>query len=296
VNKVSPRQNPFSKIQSLFERVMDRITAVGPGELEPAEIAHKLANAMEDNLQLQAGGIRLAPNFYDIYLSIEDHRRLSSGQSILIEGWRKGLEDIARQRHYVLRTSPVIRLHPDSKLRRKIVHVLAELKDAQHMGGSEDGIMATKEISAQDMQRARSMLEQSQAGARPLPGVAPQQSIANPAGGRSGSFNMASAQNIPIPTAWLTIRLPQAGQQIYRIEKPEINIGRQRSNDIIVEDKRVSRLHAKILYQNGQFTIFDLGSVNGIAVNGTPHVKQHTLHSGDRFTVGSYDFYFDERR
>jgi hypothetical protein len=264
---------------------MDRIIAVGPGELEPAEIAHKLANAMEDNLQLQAGGIRLAPNVYDIYLSIADHRRLSAGQAILVEGWRKGLEDLARQHHYVLRTSPIIRLHPDSKLRRKIVHVTAELLDAQHLGGgSEAGITATKVFSVEDMRRAQASL---------LDTVAPQP-VAGPVAGNAASFT--SPPKVPMPQAWLTIRLPQAGQEIYHIQKPEINIGRQRSNDIIVEDKRVSRLHAKILFQNGQFTIFDLGSINGIAVNGMPHVKQHTLHSGDRFTIGSYDFYFDERR
>jgi pSer/pThr/pTyr-binding forkhead associated (FHA) protein len=101
---------------------------------------------------------------------------------------------------------------------------------------------------------------------------------------------------IPIPPAWLTIRLPQTGQQVYRIEKPIINIGRQLSNDIIVEDKRVSRYHAQIKYQpDGQFAIFDLGSTNGITINNTPHMRQHVLRNGDRFTIGSYDFNFERR-
>ena len=284
---MSFRQNPFSKIQSFFEGAMDRITAVGPGDLQPAEIAHKLVNALEDNLQVQAGGIYLAPNVYDVYLSIEDHRRISPSASILVDGWRKELENFARQHRYQLRTSPVIRLHGDSKLRRKIIHVTAELKDAQHMGpgGSGDGISATQVFTAQDIRRSQSS----------SPDFAnPAQPFAQAGGGFSSGFH--APPSVAMPQAWLTIRLPQAGQEIYRIEKPEINIGRQRSNDIIVEDKRVSRLHAKILYQNGQFTIVDLGSINGIAVNGQPHVKQHALRSGDRFTIGSYDFYFDERR
>ena len=100
----------------------------------------------------------------------------------------------------------------------------------------------------------------------------------------------------PLPQAWLTIRLPQMQQKMYRIEKTVVNIGRQLTNDIIVEDKRVSRYHAQIKYQsNGQFMIFDLGSTNGITINGTPHLRQHTLRSGDRFTIGSYDFYFERR-
>ncbi len=283
---------------------MDRMTAIGPGELEPAEIAHKLTNAMEDNLQLQAGGIRLAPNVYDIYLSIDDHRRLSAGQSILIDGWRRNLESLARQRHYLLRTSPIIRLHADSKLRRKIVNIVAVLQDAQHMGGGgEDGVMATKEFSAQDMLRAQAQLAQSQATMGQS--TQPPNAFAYPGASSPNNSNIGMGATVPphlappmqaLPTAWLTIRLPQGGQQIYRLEKTEINIGRQRSNDIIVEDKRVSRLHAKILFQNGQFTVFDLGSVNGVTVNNIPHIRQHTLHSGDRFTIGSYEFQFDERR
>lgn len=275
---------------------MDRLTAIGPGELEPAEIGHKLTNAMEDNLQLQAGGIRLAPNVYDIYLSIDDHKRLSSGQGYLIEGWRKGLEDLARQHRYLLRTSPVIRLHADSKLPRKVVRIEAILQDAQHMGGGEDGAMATKEFSAQDMQRAQAQLAQSQAAMYPpapsgvYPGSSPSM------GSGVGLPPHMTQPPVVLPTAWLTIFLPQAGQQVYRIEKTEINIGRQRSNDIIVEDKRVSRLHAKILYQNGHFVIVDLGSVNGITINGTPHLQHHALRNGDRFTIGSYEFQFEERR
>src|SRR5260370_40421126 len=90
----------------------------------------------------------------------------------------------------------------------------------------------------------------------------------------------AVLQGVPLPQAWLTIRLPQMAQKVYRIDKPVVNLGRQLTNDIIVEDKRVSRYHAQIKYQpNGQFTIFDLGSTNGITVNGTPHLRQHTLRS-----------------
>ena len=99
-----------------------------------------------------------------------------------------------------------------------------------------------------------------------------------------------------MPQAWLTIRLPQAGQQTYRIEKSVVNIGRQLTNDIIVEDKRVSRNHAQIKFQpDGQFAIFDLGSTNGITINNIPHLRHQVLRNGDRFTIGSYDFYFERR-
>ena len=105
----------------------------------------------------------------------------------------------------------------------------------------------------------------------------------------------------PMPWARLIIRVPQGGQQPYQIEKPQINIGRQLRNDIIVEDKRVSRDHAKIMYgPDGQFTIIDLSSTNGIAINGVPitrqgNIRQQVLRNGDHFTIGSYEFYFERR-
>src|SRR5258708_17423574 len=97
--------------------------------------------------------------------------------------------------------------------------------------------------------------------------------------------------------AWLTTHYPMAQQTVFRSEKTVVNIGRQLTNDIIVEDKRVSRYHAQIKYspENGQFVIFDLGAINGITVNGVPHLRQHMLRNGDRFTIGSYEFVYERR-
>ncbi len=257
-----------------------------PSRLEPVEVARKLERAMEDNV-FQGVDRLLAPNVYDIYLSIKDHQRFAPSQAILVREWQEDLVNLARQRHYTLRSNPVLRLHADSSLRPGLVRIEAELVDRQHRTGdpSVDGeVMETQALSAEQLAQLRAQLQSGQL----LPG------IDVPAG--SSMSGLASARVAPaLPQAWLTIRVPQ-GQQIYRIEKPVINIGRQLNNDIIVEDKRVSRYHAQIKYQpNGQFMLFDLGSTNGITVNGMPGVRQHTLRSGDRFTIGSYDFYFERR-
>jgi len=307
---VKARQNPLSKFESFMQRIVEGPFAfLFPSKLQPTEIARRLERAMEDNLLLQGEGRRLAPNVYDIYVSIKDHQQLSSSESILKKDWQDHLITIAKQRHYTLRSIPVLRLHASSDLRSGVVHIEAELLDRQHMSGtgnvgSEAGIMATQALSAEQLAQLRSQLPPGQS----LPGISsPDASYPGqpePPGGPPGSSasypGAASVAPMPaapsVPQAWLTIRLPQANQQIYRIEKPVINIGRQLSNDIIVEDKRVSRYHAQIKYQpNGQFAIFDLGSTNGITINGTPHMRQHTLNSGDRFTIGSYDFYFERR-
>jgi hypothetical protein len=167
--------------------------------------------------------------------------------------------------------------------------------------------MATQALSVEQL----ALLQRPQSPGQPVPGLS-SSSIGQP--GLPPAVPGGSFQNLPanqaaigasalpaLPQAWLTIQLPAAQNapvppKLYRIEKPVINIGRQLTNDIIVEDKRVSRYHAQIKFQaNGQFTIFDLGSTNGITVNGTPNLRQYTLHNGDHFIIGSYTFIFERR-
>jgi len=264
-----------------------------PSRLEPPELLGKLERAMEDNLVLAGEGRLLAPIVYDIYISIKDHQQLNQSFNLLKNDWQRHLIAFAKQphRHYILKANPLLRLHADSKLHTGEVHIETSLGgDLDAEGG---GVMATQAISAEQLAQLRAQLPPGQQ----LPG------ITNADNAASSRFSAPPAVTNPgssfvgvIPQARLTIRLPQAGQQVYQIEKPVINIGRQLSNDIIVEDKRVSRYHAQIKYQsNGQFVIFDLGSTNGITINGVVNQRQHTLRTGDRFTIGNYDFYFERK-
>jgi len=315
VSSVKVRQNPLSKVESFMQHIVEGPFAfLFPSKLQPAEVARKLERAMEDSILLQGEGRRLAPDVYDIYLSIKDHQQLVPIEATLKKGWQDHLVQIARQRHYTLRAMPVLRLHASSELRSGVVHIEAQLLDRQHAVAAGDGTniegggMATQALSAEQLAQLRAQLPPGQQ----LPGmpnvaVSPGSSTGFQGGAApvvSSSNNPSSSavlpggysQGVPLPQAWLTIRLPQMAQKVYRIDKSVVNIGRQLTNDIIVEDKRVSRYHAQIKFQpNGQFTIFDLGSTNGITVNGTPHLRQHTLRSGDRFTIGSYDFFFERR-
>jgi len=287
------RQNPLTKVEAFIQRMVEGPFALlFPSRVEPVELMRKLERAMEDNTLLQGEGRRLAPNIYDIYLSIKDHQQLSASLAMLIRDWQNNLVDFARHRHYTLRTMPVIRLHAESSLRTGEVRIETELADRQAAG---EGAMATQALSAEQLAALRAQLPPGQQ----LPGIpnsvgpaAMPSQVSEPS-----SPSWQSMQNMPpLPQAWLTIRLPQGGQQVYRIEKSIINIGRQLSNDIIVEDKRVSRYHAQIKFQpDGQFVIFDLGSTNGITINNIPQMRQHVLRNGDRFIIGSYNFVFERR-
>jgi hypothetical protein len=296
---VKTRQNPLQKVESLLQHMVERpFASIFHSKLQPAQVLRRLERALEDNAHLLGEGRRLAPEVYDIYLSFKDHQQLNSLEATLVRDWQQHLIEFARQHRYTLRSMPVLRLHPRSDLRPGEVSIEARVIDKQHRdqdGG--DGIASTQAISAEQLEMLRNQMSQSQAGAfnsSMLSGY-PGGGVSNP---NAGVYPPTLPPTpVPVmPPAWLTIRLPQVPEKVYRIEKPVIKIGRQLDNDIIVEDKRVSRYHAQIKFEsNGQFTIYDLGSTNGITINGTPGMRQHTLRVGDRFTIGSYDFYFERR-
>ena len=80
--------------------------------------------------------------------------------------------------------------------------------------------------------------------------------------------------------------------EVYPILNFPFKIGRMSDNDIVFEDKRVSRYHAEIHINNGAYVIRDLGSYNGILVNDV-RVDSINLNSGDKITIGINSLLFD---
>lgn len=78
---------------------------------------------------------------------------------------------------------------------------------------------------------------------------------------------------------------PNAGLT-YPLEGDLISIGRDASNMLVVNDPEVSRRHARIYRQGGQYFIEDLGSTNGTAVNGARLEAAYALRGGELITLG----------
>jgi hypothetical protein len=70
-------------------------------------------------------------------------------------------------------------------------------------------------------------------------------------------------------------------------------IGRSRECDIVLEDSGVSRRHAELRPRGSAWTIEDLGSTNGVRVNGLTVHGAHRLRSGDRVEMGSTEMLFE---
>jgi hypothetical protein len=61
---------------------------------------------------------------------------------------------------------------------------------------------------------------------------------------------------------------------------------------VTIEDPLVSRRHARIVFEGDDVTIEDLGSRNGVRVNGRPVQTSQALTDGDRVRIGTQDFVF----
>lgn len=73
-------------------------------------------------------------------------------------------------------------------------------------------------------------------------------------------------------------------------------IGRQEDCDIVLPSTSVSRQHARIFVQNGRCYVEDLGSSNGVVVDGQRVVKQRDLGTASQIKVGDYYLYLEYKR
>lgn len=96
-----------------------------------------------------------------------------------------------------------------------------------------------------------------------------------------GSFT--STVDVQVPA---NEKIPQGaylivdGTHVFPLERSVVNIGRRLDNQLVIEDARVSRVHAQLRAVNGEYVVFDLDSKGGTWVNGE-RISQKRLAPGD---------------
>jgi len=224
------------------------------------ELARKLAKEMDSHKT--AGVARVyVPNEYTVYLSDKDRTRL--------EGYERGLEqelagyllEHARRRDYDLLTRPTVSFETDERLRL-----------------GEFGI------------QARLVKPPAHEGAAPRQGEEGHTMVYS-------AVREASQEESPARRTEVATRAVVAlDDRRYVLEGPRATIGRSKEADCVLRDPNVSRHHAELRRSaQGDWTIADLGSTNGIKVNGR-RVGSTRLGAGDQVTLGTTTFRFDVER
>ena len=99
------------------------------------------------------------------------------------------------------------------------------------------------------------------------------------------------------PGYWLVMRRGPLLNQLFRLERDVVNIGRDLANDIVIRDSQVSRYHLRLTLQDQDYLAEDLDSSNGTRINGAQISGRVALSEGDMLALGdaiilSYDLVY----
>jgi Protein of unknown function (DUF3662)/FHA domain len=244
-----------SKIADLVEGTFGRVFK---SEVRPAELARGLAKEMDQHRTVSVSRTYV-PNEYVVWLSPDDRQRLSEVEHEIGDELGAYLLEHARREKLALVSRPQVTFKTD---------------DALNLG--EFGIQAR-------------MVRASQDSAKP-----------EPVQGDHGHTMVYStsdrlredldAPKGPEPTG--RAMLLAEGKRMV-VPSSGAVIGRSRDCDVVLADPNVSRKHAELTPGGrGGWQVRDLGSTNGVKVNGRLIEGPTALETGDRLALGTADVRF----
>jgi pSer/pThr/pTyr-binding forkhead associated (FHA) protein len=96
-------------------------------------------------------------------------------------------------------------------------------------------------------------------------------------------------------TYQLVIRSGAGAGKVFPLEKSEMHVGRDVTNELVISDEKVSRRHARLYTEGDQYVVEDLGSTNGTFINGARLSGPHLLRVGEQITFGETSIVSYER-
>jgi len=252
---ISVLRNLEQRIESLVEGVFSRAFS---SQVQPVEIARKLAKEMDAHRTASVSRVYV-PNQYTVWLSSEDKNRLEGYERSLEQELSSYLLEHARRHDYALLTRPEVDLEVDERLRLGEFGIQTRLvKPPARQGESP---------------------EQGEQGHTMVYTAPPK--------------DTKSRKRKPAAHLTETKAIVSLDDRRYVLDGPVAVLGRSRECDCVLNDPNVSRRHAELRRgTTGDWQIVDLGSTNGVKVNGRP-VDASRLSPGDEVIVGTARFAFD---
>jgi FhaA, N-terminal domain/FHA domain len=249
---MSVLRNLESKLAGLVEGTFSRAFK---SEVRPVEIARKLAREMEQH-RVNSLSRTYAPNEYVVWLSPQDREQFEGYEGELRRELSGYLLEHARRERIALLTRPKIEFETDEELRLGEFGIQARLVRSAE---EEDSDAPSQGDHGHTMVYSRSSRISGK--------------LAEPDPRRRGARLRVDGR---------TSVLGSAGAVL----------GRSRDADVQVDDPNVSRKHAEVRPSGASWTVRDLGSTNGVKVNGRRIQGAQSLRDGDTITLGTSEIVF----
>jgi Protein of unknown function (DUF3662)/FHA domain len=256
-----------TKIAGLVEGAFGRAFR---SEIKPVELARRLAHECDDHRLVSVERIYV-PHEYVIWLSAEDRAHYAGVEQALAEELSVSLLEHARSEGLTLLERPVIGFQTDERL---------ALGDC--------GIQVVP----------LSPPAEPSAAAHPPATPVPAGWEPEPAGETAGgTMIFSSAERYAAPLAAARASRPRRTLVVVEGRRvllgPEGGVlGRAHESDVQIASTDVSRRHAEIRPSETGWTIRDLGSTNGVRVNGRPVRGSEALQPGDQIELGTVSAVF----
>jgi hypothetical protein len=248
---------------SLLRNLEDKIAGLVEGtfgrvfrtQVRPVEIARKLAREMEEHKTVSLSRTYV-PNEYVVWLGPEDRRRFEGVEDEVIDELAAYLLEHARREKLALVSRPTISFNTDERLR------LGEF-------GIQARLVRPAAEAVEQADHGHTMVYSTAARA--------QEDLHEARSARRGR----------------AILLAEGKR--YAVGPGGATIGRSRECDIVLSDSNVSRRHAELRPRGDGWTITDLGSTNGVRINGR-ELRAHepqALQPGDELAIGTVEARFE---
>ena len=249
---MSVLRNLEEKLAGLVEGTFGRVFRT---QVRPVEIARKLAREMDEHKTVSVSRTYV-PNEYVVWLSAEDRERFEGVEEEVIDELAAYLLEHARRERLALISRPQIEFRTDERLSLGEFGIQARLVRTH-----------AEEDDAEQGDHGKTMVYSTSSRV--------QEELHEARSARAGrAVVVAEGKRMPVGPGGALI-------------------GRSRECDIVLHDSNVSRRHAEIRPTGGDaWTITDLGSTNGLKVNGRA-VTSASLSSGDAIAVGTVDVRFE---
>lgn len=273
--------------QRLEGLVNGTFAKVFKSEVQPVEIAGALQRECDNNATIWNRERTVVPNDFIVELSAPDYERLSPYSGQLGDELSGLVRDYAKQQRYTFMGPIKVHLEKADDLDTGLYRVRSRTLASSSSQQGQQAPQGHLGESGHPGQGRPATPQPTGGYGYPPSSVPPMPAVPPPGGGRPGApttDRRPPAAPGVMPSAQVRRWIEINGTR-HQISRPTLVLGRSTEADVRIDDPGVSRRHCEIRTGTPS-TIQDLGSTNGIVVDGQ-HTTRATLRDGSRIVVGS---------